>query len=136
MLVGKGFPRQHIHYFDLEDFDLLEICNQGTRRFVQYLRNLGEDFTGRCYVFMDEIQYLNDPTNFLKLLHDHYKNIKIICSGSSTLDIQRKFKDSLVGRKLLFELFPLSFEEFLSFKQQETLLNILHKYDLIDLKRG
>lgn len=136
LLVRKSFPRQHIHYFDLEDFDLLEICNEGPNRFEQYLRNLGEDFEGRCYVFIDEIQYLNEPTHFLKLLHDHYKNIKIICSGSSTLDIQRKFKDSLVGRKLVFELFPLSFEEFLSFKQQETLLNIVQKYNLIDLKNG
>ena len=135
-LVGKGFPKQHIHYFDLEDFDLLEICNLGPKRFVQYLRNLGEDFAGRCYVFIDEIQYLDDPTNFLKLLHDRYKNIKIICSGSSTLEIQRKFKDSLVGRKLVFELFPLSFEEYLLFKQQETLLNIVKKYNLIDLMKG
>ncbi len=135
-LIGKGFPRQHIYYFDLEDFDLLEICNQGPKRFEQYLRNLGEDFEGRCYVFIDEIQYLNEPTNFLKLLHDHYRNIKIICTGSSTMDIQRKFEDSLVGRKLVFELSSLSFEEFLLFKQQEPLLNILQKYNLADLKMG
>ncbi len=135
-LAKQNFPRRHLHYFDLEDFDLLEICNQGPKRFEQYLRNLGEDFEGRSYVFIDEIQYLNEPTNFLKLLHDHYKNIKIICTGSSTLDIQRKFKDSLVGRKLVFELSPLSFGEFLLFKQQQPLLNILRNYHLSDLRMG
>ena len=135
-LVRRGFSRQHIYYFDLEDFDLLDTCNQGYRSFVQYLRTLGEDFSEPCYVFIDEIQYLNEPSNFLKLLHDHAKNIKIICSGSSSLDIQRKFKDSLVGRKLVFELFPLSFDEFLIFKQQQPLLNVIGKYNLNNLKAG
>ncbi|NIA28666.1 MAG: AAA family ATPase, partial [Actinobacteria bacterium] len=75
--------------------------------------------------FLDEIQYLENPSNFLKLLHDHYKKIKTVCSGSSTLDIRRKFKDSLVGRKIVFELYPLTFKEFLRFKKKNNLLDFL-----------
>ncbi|NOZ62087.1 MAG: ATP-binding protein [Calditrichaeota bacterium] len=132
MLVKKGVQKERIYYFDLEDFSLLETFNEGRLSFERYLRALGENFERRIYVFIDEIQYMSNPTNFLKLVHDRYKNIKIICSGSSTLDIQRKFKDSLVGRKLVFELFPLSFTEFLSFKQQNKLLNILREYKITD----
>jgi len=52
----------------------------------------------------------------LKLIADHYKNIKLIVSGSSSFDIKNKFKNSLVGRTVEFEIFPLSFKEFLLFQ--------------------
>ena len=72
----------------------------------------------RIYLLIDEIQYLEDPTNFLKLLYDEYEyNVKIVATGSSAFYIDRKFKDSLVGRKQIFHLFPLSFNEFVVFKR-------------------
>lgn len=51
----------------------------------------------------------------LKNLHDHYPNIKIYASGSSTLEIKNKIKDSLAGRKFIFHIYPLDFKEFLIF---------------------
>src|SRR3990167_9413213 len=59
---------------------------------------------------------MDDPTKFLKIMHDHYPNIKLLVSGSSTFEIKQKFKESLVGRTVNFEVYPLSFEEFLIFK--------------------
>lgn len=135
-LIKKGFPKGNVYYFDLEDLDLLEIFNRGYREFIKYLNDLGQSLQDRVYVFIDEIQYLENPTNFLKLLHDHYKNIKVVCSGSSTLGIRKKFKDSLVGRKLVFELYPLSFDEFLSFKGRDDLGNLLRKYSLNNILAG
>jgi len=70
----------------------------------------------RVYVLLDEIQYLDDPTNFLKLVVDHYKKIKIIACGSSVFEIREKFTKSLVGRAFVLEVFGFSFEEFLVFK--------------------
>jgi len=55
-------------------------------------------------------------TKFLKIMHDHFPNIKLLVSGSSTFEIKKKFKESLVGRTVNFEIYPLSFEEFLIFK--------------------
>ena len=50
-------------------------------------------------------------------IFDEYKGkIKLIVSGSSAFYIDQKFKDSLAGRKLLFELNLLNFREFLYFK--------------------
>jgi len=135
-LIKNGKKKNHIYYFDLEDFELLEICNKGAKYFVQYLNNIMGNFESKIYIFIDEIQYLDNPSNFLKLLFDHHKNLKLICSGSSTLDIRRKFKDSLVGRKLTFELFPLSFDEYLLFKQEHQLINVLKKYNLNNLLQG
>jgi hypothetical protein len=41
----------------------------------------------------------------------------LIVTGSSSFDIQSKFEDSLVGRTVDFEIFNLSFSEFLEFKE-------------------
>jgi predicted AAA+ superfamily ATPase len=48
--------------------------------------------------------------------------IKIICTGSSAFYIDEKFKDSLVGRKKIFELQVLDFDEFLLMKGQGSLI--------------
>ncbi len=105
-------------YIDLEDFKYREICNTGAETFVQYLKESGLMQTGKTFVFLDEIQLLAEPSSFLKLIHDHYPDLKLIVSGSSTFGIRKKFKDSLVGRTVVFELFPLSFQEFLIFKEK------------------
>jgi predicted AAA+ superfamily ATPase len=129
-LIKRGTPEKSILYFDLEDLNVLDIFNSGVKRFISYLSALGRDIKGRLYIFVDEIQYMNNPTNFLKLIADHHKNLKLIVSGSSTLEIRQKFKDSLVGRKVLFEIYPLDFYEFLVFKKEKTLCDALLKSDI------
>ncbi len=111
-------------YFDLEDLDILQICNKGPKSFVEYLKLQGfsENSNSRVYVALDEIQYLDNPTNFLKMIHDHYPWIKLLVSGSSTLEIRQKFRDSLVGRKVVFELDSFSWNEFLKAKSPELFL--------------
>lgn len=108
-------------YLDLEDLNLLEICNRGADALVGYLKLLGADFTRKTVVAIDEIQYLENPSSLLKLLHDHHPQIKLLVSGSSSLEIRSKFSDSLAGRKALFELDTLSFKEFLLFRDPAAL---------------
>ncbi len=100
-------------YIDLEDLKLLDICNSGVTSFINYVSLQGFSIESKLYIAIDEIQYLENPSNFLKILHDHYPNIKLIVTGSSTLEIKKKFKDSLTGRKIIFELNSFSFFEFL-----------------------
>lgn len=109
------------HYIDLENPFLVNILDGGVEQFLTYLANEGFDrkrFSEekKLFVFIDEIQYLKNPSSFLKLIADHYREIKLIVSGSSAFDIRRKFKDSLVGRTVDFEIFNLSFKEFLFFR--------------------
>jgi uncharacterized protein len=109
-------------YFDLEDSRILTQLNRGVDEFVTYLSELGfnrdalEQEQKRLYVMIDEVQYLENPSSFLKLLADHHKYLKVIVSGSSSFAMKSKFKDSLVGRTVNFEVYPLSFTEFLTFK--------------------
>lgn len=106
------------YYIDLEDSRLVKILNLGVGEFITHLKEEGywADGQKKIFVFIDEIQYLENPSEFLKLVADHHKDIKLIVSGSSSFEIKSKFKDSLVGRTVNFEIFNLSFEEFLLFK--------------------
>ncbi len=135
-LVKRNKPVNNIFYYDLEDFEMLNILNKGVNAFLEHLESKGADLEKRVYVFLDEIQYLDNPSNFIKLIVDHHPNIKIISSGSSSLEIRKKFKDSLVGRKVVFEIPTLTFNEFLLFKDEEKLADFLSKYTLSHLLEG
>ncbi len=80
------------------------------------------------YLLLDEIQYLDNPSNFLKYHFDENReNLKIITTGSSAFYLDRKFKDSLAGRKFIFELFGLNFYEFLEFKKEDEIRQFYDK---------
>jgi predicted AAA+ superfamily ATPase len=85
-------------------------------------------------IFIDEVQYLKNPSNFLKLIYDMFnQNIKLVVSGSSSFYIDQKFKDSLMGRKTMFELFTLDFEEFLDFKEEQEIKKLLFDKKIIPI---
>lgn len=67
-------------------------------------------------VALDEIQLAPESPSTIKYLSDHYK-IKFIVTGSSSYYLKNLFSESLSGRKKLFELYPLTFGEFLTFKE-------------------
>ena len=121
MLMLKNYLEEQgetCHYFNLENQDNLQLLN--THPF-QIFEMIPEKKT-KQYVFIDEIQYLDDPSNFLKLLYDEKRSaVKIICSGSSSFYIDKKFHDSLAGRKFIFEISTLNFDEFLVFKNEKEL---------------
>lgn len=116
------------YFFDLENIEYLELLNKNPNIFVEYMKSYHWwKETEKIVVFIDEIQYLDNPTSFLKFIHDNYSSIKLIVSGSSTLEIRGKLHDSLVGRIIKFEILPLSFEEFLIFKNKENLAKNIGK---------
>ena len=110
-------------YFDLEDSRMINLLDRGVDEFIQYLTEQGinreilEKEDKKLFILIDEIQYLENPSSFLKLLADHHHYLKVIVSGSSSFEMKSKFKDSLVGRTVNFEVFPLSFKEILTFKE-------------------
>ncbi len=108
---------------NLDRKDILADLNQSPENVFRYCP-LQEN--QRVFILIDEIQYLTDPTNFLKLLYDDYADrLKLIVTGSSAFYIDRQFSDSLAGRKKIFTLPTLDFAEFLLFKQLPELANEL-----------
>ena len=110
---------QLCHFLNLEDPDYLSLLNQSPKNLFKIFPF---DFSRKNFLLADEVQYLSDPTNFLKFFYDQYRQkIKIITSGSSAFYLDKKFKDSLAGRKKIFYVLTLSFPEFLRFKEEDNL---------------
>mgnify|MGYP001618212725 FL=1 len=107
------------YFLNLEDPDYLTLLNESPKNLFKIFPL---DLKKKSFVFIDEIQYLNNPSNFLKYFYDEYQGkIKLLVSGSSAFYLDKRFKDSLVGRKKIFNVFTISFREFLRFKNEEEL---------------
>lgn len=70
----------------------------------------------RAYVFIDEIQRVKNAGLFLKGIADMKLPYKFIISGSGSLELKAKIPESAAGRKILFRIDPISFEEFVNFR--------------------
>lgn len=92
-------------YFEEEDYEKVRAS----------LAVLGLGLGERAYLFLDEIQLSKSLPSIVKYLSDHYP-IKFFLTGSSSFYLKNLFSESLAGRKVLFELFPLTFREFLVLK--------------------
>jgi len=82
---------------------------------ISNFKELGIDMREKAYIFLDEIQAMPEIVRVIKYLYDHY-DIKFFVTGSSSFYLKNVFPESLAGRKYVFEMFPLDFEEFLTFK--------------------
>ena len=129
-----------VFFFTLEDPAILALLNQHPNKLFQVIPPF--ENTQTTIVLIDEVQYLANPSNFLKYLYDQYSDkLKLIVSGSSGFYIDEKFKDSLAGRKRIFTLPTLGFKEMLYFKERENLtqyvnsgnLPKIYHYELINL---
>ena len=120
------------YFFSLEDPALLSKLDEHPDNLLKIIDGLDKNIK---YVFIDEIQYLKNPSNFLKFHYDKYKGkIKLVVTGSSAFYIDKKFKDSLTGRKRIFFLNVFSFDEFLLSKKIKLKdLNIKKKEELMNI---
>jgi len=78
---------------------------------------LNGEFDG--LLMIDEFQYIEGVSTILKLLTDKHNDLKILCTGSSSLDILQRVEESLAGRVRIIEVLSLSFAEYLMFKGQQ-----------------
>lgn len=109
-------------FLDMDIFENYEKI-ESYDKFINFLvLNWYDKNSKNCfYVFLDEFQKYDNFTKILKNIYDNHSNIKIIASGSSSLSIKNNIQESLAWRKRIINIFPLNFEEFLVFKNEEKL---------------
>lgn len=90
----------------------------------------------RGYVFLDEIQRKEDAGIFLKGLYDMDLPYKFVVSGSGSLELKEKIHESFAGRKRVFELATLSFEEFVHFKTNYKYEQKLHDFFEVEREKA
>ena len=88
------------------------------------------------YVFIDEIQRKDDAGLFLKGLFDLKLPYKFILSGSGSLELKEKIHESLIGRKRLFELSTVTFEEFINHRTNYRFEESLSEFLAIETDRA
>ncbi|MDP2860762.1 MAG: ATP-binding protein [bacterium] len=120
--IFNGLPSSNKISLDLENPLSRKIFEELNYETVKTsLEKQGLDFSVQAYVFLDEIQWLKQIPSVVKYLSDHYR-VKFFLTGSASFYLKDLFSESLSGRKFLFELFPLSFAEFLAFKESKLVL--------------
>jgi predicted AAA+ superfamily ATPase len=123
-LIKRGIKPNQILFVNFEDKKLSEESLDDMYNTYRKELNLDE----KAYIFFDEIHRKKDWESWIRKKYDLKTNDKFIISGSCSYLLRKEYSTLLSGRNLSYDVFPLSFEEFLLFK------NI--KVDKGDLKKG
>ena len=116
----KAYPYKGSKYFINGQDPEMAALFQKLSTIEMYLKiNINESLNG--LLLLDEFQFIEGISTMLKLLTDKYPDLKIICSGSSSLDILQQVEESLAGRVRIIEVFSLSFEEYLELSDAKLL---------------
>ncbi|MCL5095075.1 MAG: ATP-binding protein [Candidatus Marsarchaeota archaeon] len=107
----KHVNEDHIVFVTFEDRDELDSFSQNPKDFIlQYIKD-----NSKHYILIDEAQYCPEVGQKLKFIYDIFENIKLIITGSSSLELKNNTAEFLVGRIFEFELMPLNFYEYLNY---------------------
>jgi predicted AAA+ superfamily ATPase len=92
-------------WLNADEYDIKERFNNPTSTSIKAL--IGT----KKLVILDEAHQIPGIGIALKLLVDTYPEIQVVASGSSAFELQNKTSEPLTGRKIEFQLFPLSYRE-------------------------
>jgi predicted AAA+ superfamily ATPase len=121
-LLKAGTPPSRICYVSLDNpvyvncslEQILELFSEAT----------GTDLATGGFVFFDEVQYLRNWEQHLKVIVDTLPGLKCVASGSAAAALRLKSDESGAGRFTDFLLPPLTFHEYLSLVGEHDLVDI------------
>ncbi len=131
----QDIPKQHIIYINFED-ERLDFTSGELDLVLQAYRELyPEIHLDTVYFFFDEIQNTEGWDRFARRIYDSVSK-HIFITGSNSRLLSRELATALRGRTLSYEIFPLSFKEYLTFREIETdtvsskgIATVLHYFD-------
>ncbi len=122
-LLKKGIGAEQILFVNLDD---KSFNNESLEEiYSAYRENINP--SKKAYVFFDEIHRKDEWEAWIKKKYDLKENCKFVVSGSCSYLLKREYSSLLTGRNLTFEIFPLSFEEYLFFKNLPFNKNLIKK---------
>ena len=136
--LRENYPTENIVYINFEDDRIFPLKLEDLSLFPEaYYELFPEKKSEKVFFFFDEIQGVQYWEKFIRRVYDTEK-CQIFISGSSSKLLSSEIATSLRGRTLSFEVFPLSFKEFLQFNQVEInlyssaskarIVNLFEKY--------
>ena len=118
--AGKTFLTQSLGDVEYFDCELPRV-----RRMIDDPEAFLKDNRGRRIV-LDEIHRLERPSEILKIAADHFSDTRILATGSSTLGVSAKFRDTLAGRKEELWLTPMTADDLEDFGGADLHHRLLH----------
>ena len=118
-LEKQGVDRRRILYLNFEDDRLFPIQTGELDLILRAHEELYHEVAAeKKYLFFDEVQDVPAWEKYLRRLHDT-EDAHLFVTGSSSHLLSRELATGLRGRSVSYEVFPLSFAEFLSFRRLE-----------------
>lgn len=120
--VGKTTLMKQLFDLEKEQKEFISFDDQIILNlFEENIKEFAKIYVGSNKVlFIDEFQYAKNGGKQLKYLYDTY-DIKLVISGSSAPELTIHSLQYLVGRVFIEEIFPISFEEFINYKDKKFL---------------
>jgi len=117
--LKKTTSIEQILYVNFEDDRIFPLELKDLNDLIEaYFELYPENKEKQKHFFFDEIQNVPGWESFVRRINDT-ENVKLFLTGSSSKLLSKEIATSLRGRTLSFQVFPLSFREFLRFKNIE-----------------
>ena len=127
LIEKESIDRNNLIYINFEDDRLFPLEGGELDSILEDYKSVVDyNEEQNIYLFLDEVQNIENWSRWVRRLQDTKKNLKIVVTGSSAKLLSREIATELSGRTISQEVFPLSFKEFLFFNNFE--------YDIKSLK--
>ncbi len=114
-LKEKNINESHIIYVNFELIEFEEL--QDYKKLNAYIKEKIVD-NNKYYVFLDEIQKVEKFEDVVNSLRASIENISIFITGSNSKLLSNELSTVLSGRYVLFNIYPLSYKEFIELTQK------------------
>lgn len=115
-LLEQGVAKESIIYINFEDERLIDLKVSDLDTILQAYRELYPDNSlSEAYIFLDEIQNIEGWEKFVRRIHESITK-RVYITGSNSKLLSTEIATELRGRTLAYEVFPLSFREYLRFR--------------------
>ena len=109
-----------IMYFSLDLADEIDIKSIIDTYTEEVLSEPLEEAEDRIYIFLDEVQKLDNWADHVKSIQDRDYNVKFVVTGSASTNITKGAGESLVGRIIIHRLHTFSFRDYLKYEEIDT----------------
>lgn len=126
-LKESGCDDDHIIYINFEYIEYEELKDY--KKLNKYIKDQLLD-KNKYYIFLDEIQKVENFEEVVNSLRASTNNISIFITSSNSKLLSQELSSVLSGRYVLFNIFPLSYKEFIELskkkpKDEETFWNFV-----------
>jgi len=112
-LLQSGISDSRIIYINFESFQYSDI--KEAKHLYDYVKNIIGDKTGRFYIMLDEVQEVSSWEKAINSFSVDF-DVDIYLTGSNSRMLSGELATYLAGRYIELSMFPLSFKEFLIFR--------------------